>query len=117
MLIQNERQEAERFPFNHIRPDFARANQTDWRIELPTWSQDQRSQMSGPADEADLVIKRLNSGAPGVMLDLEDRILDEELERILSELPPGTDEKAREKFREARRISEDMIVRGEFNPS
>ena len=28
--------------------------------------------MTGPADEADLVVKMLNSGAPGVMLDLED---------------------------------------------
>ncbi|HJX94385.1 MAG TPA: hypothetical protein VJ324_02120, partial [Candidatus Acidoferrum sp.] len=29
-------------------------------------------QMTGPADEAELVVKMLNSGAPGVMLDLED---------------------------------------------
>ena len=28
--------------------------------------------MTGPADDADLVVKMLNSGAPGVMLDLED---------------------------------------------
>ena len=44
----------------------------DWRIELPAWCQDQRNQMTGPADDADLVVKMLNSGAPGVMLDLED---------------------------------------------
>jgi len=43
-----------------------------WRIELPAWCADQRNQMTGPADEADLVVKMLNSGAPGVMLDLED---------------------------------------------
>src|SRR6266852_3156073 len=43
-----------------------------WRIELPEWCQDQRNQMTGPADDADLVVKMLNSGAPGVMLDLED---------------------------------------------
>jgi len=43
-----------------------------WRVELPTWCADQRNQMTGPADEADLVVKMLNSGAPGVMLDLED---------------------------------------------
>src|SRR5271155_4967304 len=30
--------------------------------------------MTGPADEAELVVKMLNSGAPGVMLDLEDSI-------------------------------------------
>src|SRR5437764_4227734 len=41
-------------------------------IELPEWCADQRNQMTGPADDADLVVKMLNSGAPGVMLDLED---------------------------------------------
>ena len=41
-----------------------------WRIELPEWCQDQRNQMTGPADDAELVVKMLNSGAPGVMLDL-----------------------------------------------
>ena len=44
----------------------------DWRIELPAWCADQRNQMTGPADDAELVVKMLNSGAPGVMLDLED---------------------------------------------
>jgi len=43
-----------------------------WRIELPAWCADQRNQMTGPADDAELVVKMLNSGAPGVMLDLED---------------------------------------------
>jgi len=43
-----------------------------WRITLPAWCQDQRNQMTGPADDAELVVKMLNSGAPGVMLDLED---------------------------------------------
>src|SRR5438874_3517825 len=43
-----------------------------WRIELPEWCQDQCNQMTGPADDAELVVKMLNSGAPGVMLDLED---------------------------------------------
>jgi malate synthase len=43
-----------------------------WGIELPDWCQDQRNQMTGPADDAELVVKMLNSGAPGVMLDLED---------------------------------------------
>src|SRR5262249_7272059 len=44
----------------------------DWRIDLPDWVQDQRNQMTGPAEDAELVVKMLNSGAPGVMLDLED---------------------------------------------
>jgi malate synthase len=43
-----------------------------WRIDLPSWCADQRNQMTGPADDGELVVKLLNSGAPGVMLDLED---------------------------------------------
>jgi len=48
------------------------ATQDNWQIELPEWCQDQRNQMTGPADDAELVVKMLNSGAPGVLLDLED---------------------------------------------
>jgi malate synthase len=48
-----------------------------WKIDLPDWVRDQRNQMTGPADEADLVVKMLNSGAPGVMLDLEDSMANE----------------------------------------
>ncbi len=44
----------------------------EWRETLPAWCQDQRNQMTGPADDGELVVKMLNSGAPGVMLDLED---------------------------------------------
>src|SRR5438270_6340657 len=56
---------------------------TSWRIELPDYVQDQRNQMTGPADDAELVVKMLNSGAPGVMLDLEDSMANrwENLER------------------------------------
>jgi len=50
----------------------ASAVRNGWRIELPDWCQDQRNQMTGPADDAELIVKMLNSGAPGVMLDLED---------------------------------------------
>ncbi|HVB85535.1 MAG TPA: hypothetical protein VNK23_02580 [Candidatus Dormibacteraeota bacterium] len=56
-------------------PDYlppSRATQREWHIELPEWCQDQRNQMTGPADDTELVVKMLNSGAPGVMLDLED---------------------------------------------
>ena len=45
-----------------------------WQIELPAWCIDQRNQMTGPADDPELVVKMLNSGAPGVMLDLEDSV-------------------------------------------
>src|SRR5712691_3035214 len=55
---------------DYLPPSVATTN--PWRVELPTWCADQRNQMTGPADDADLVVKMLNSGAPGVMLDLED---------------------------------------------
>ena len=48
------------------------ATQGNWRVALPEWCSDQRNQMTGPADDAELVVKMLNSGAPGVMIDLED---------------------------------------------
>jgi malate synthase len=49
-------------------PDFPQ----DFKIQLPAWCQDQRNQMTGPADDTALVVKMMNSGAPGVMVDLED---------------------------------------------
>ncbi len=52
-------------------PESEAAN-TDWKIVLPAYISDQRNQMTGPADDAELVVKMLNSGAPGVMIDLED---------------------------------------------
>src|SRR5690349_2921217 len=55
---------------SYLPPSVATMN--SWRIELPGWCADQRNQMTGPADDAELVVKMLNSGAPGVMLDLED---------------------------------------------
>lgn len=56
-------------------PDYKETSEevkSDWRIVLPKWCADQRNQMTGPADDAELVVKMLNSGAPGVMIDLED---------------------------------------------
>ncbi len=55
---------------DHLPP--SEATQSEWRIQVPSWAADQRNQMTGPADDGDLVVKMLNSGAPGVMLDLED---------------------------------------------
>ncbi|MBI5709123.1 MAG: malate synthase A [Candidatus Eisenbacteria bacterium] len=55
---------------DHLPP--SEATRGAWRIALPAWCADQRNQMTGPADDAELVVKMLNSGAPGVMLDLED---------------------------------------------
>src|SRR5438270_9850107 len=53
------------------------ASNEGWRIQLPDWCQDQRNQMTGPADDAELCVKMLNSGAPGVMLDLEDSVVND----------------------------------------
>ena len=55
---------------DYLPPSVATMN--SWRIELPEWCRDQRTQMTGPAVEAEIVVKMLNSGAHGVMLDLED---------------------------------------------
>jgi len=55
---------------DHLGP--SEATTGAWRIALPDWCRDQRNQMTGPADDAELVVKMINSGAPGVMLDLED---------------------------------------------
>ena len=59
----------------HVLP--SAATRDEWRVELPAWCEDQRNQMTGPADDAELVVKMLNSGAPGVMLDLEDSTVNE----------------------------------------
>lgn len=68
---------------NYLAPSEA---SSDWRIELPEWCSDQRNQMTGPADDPELVVKMLNSGAPGVMLDLEDSMANRwtELQRGIS---------------------------------
>ena len=66
---QQDNKPAHRFPGPAVR--------NGWKIELPAWCQDQRNQMTGPADDAELVVKMLNSGAPGVMLDLEDSTVNE----------------------------------------
>src|SRR5438128_5304923 len=58
-------------------PDYlgpSEATSGSWRVSRPGWCQDQRNQMTGPGDDAELVVKMLNSGAPGVMLDLEDSV-------------------------------------------
>jgi malate synthase len=48
--------------------------------------------------------------------EMVSEIFDQELNRIIRELPPQTDDSTAEKYRRARRISEEMISRGEFNP-
>jgi len=41
------------------------ATVSSWKIELPAWCADQRNQMTGPADDAELVVKMLNSRSAG----------------------------------------------------
>src|ERR1700722_9183188 len=48
------------------------ATTSDWRIEGRDGGADQPTQMPGPADDAQLTVKLLNSGSPAVMIDLED---------------------------------------------
>jgi malate synthase len=44
------------------------------------------------------------------------KLFDEELDRILKELPAGTSAETSAQFKQARAMSEQMIVTGEFNP-
>jgi malate synthase len=55
---------------NYLPP--SEATTTNWHIDVPEWCADQRNQMTGPADDAELTVKLLNSGSPAVMVDLED---------------------------------------------
>ena len=78
--LANARREVLAASLDGKRPTYLAASAAttqDWKIDLPDWCQDQRNQMTGPADEAELVVKMLNSGAPGVMLDLEDSMANE----------------------------------------
>ncbi len=59
-------------PPNYLPP--SPATESQWQVELPDWCQDQRNQMTGPADDAELMVKLINSGSPGVMLDVEDSV-------------------------------------------
>jgi len=48
--------------------------------------------------------------------ELVSRLFDEELERILRELPAEAEPDTEKRYREARQLSEEMITRGEFDP-
>jgi malate synthase len=77
-IIAN-RKETLKASLNGQRPAYLAPSEAngDWRIALPAWCADQRNQMTGPADDHELVVKMLNSGAPGVMIDLEDSMANE----------------------------------------
>lgn len=60
---------------NGIKPQYKNRDDLpkfEWRAPLPEWLVDQRNQMTGPANDAKLCVKMINSHSPGVMLDLED---------------------------------------------
>ena len=59
-------------PVGYLPP--SEATTTDWQISVPDWVQDQRNQITGPADNTKLLIAMTNSGAPGCMPDGEDSI-------------------------------------------
>jgi hypothetical protein len=50
-------------------------------------------------------------------LGLVSQLFDQELAHLLAELPSGSDPLTATRFREARRISEEMILCGEFSPA
>src|SRR6266536_2768038 len=39
----------------HTHPPAGEAQRQPWKMDLPAWCQDQRNQMTGPADDAELV--------------------------------------------------------------
>ncbi|MEQ1920082.1 MAG: aldolase/citrate lyase family protein, partial [Elusimicrobiota bacterium] len=45
-----------------------------WRLSVPDWAKDQRSQITGPADNAKLLVAMCNTKDPGCMPDGEDSI-------------------------------------------
>src|SRR5262245_15228235 len=65
-LAAARRERLERAHARGVLPDHlppSAATTSEWQIELPGWCADQRNQMTGPADDAELVVKMLNSGA------------------------------------------------------
>lgn len=78
-LIMANRTTALKASLKGERPNYLPKSEAngEWWVELPAWCVDQRNQMTGPADDGELVVKMLNSGAPGVMIDLEDSMANE----------------------------------------
>src|SRR5690242_15342551 len=54
--------------------DESEATTGKWKIELPSWARDQRNQITGPADNAKLLVSMANTNDPGCMPDGEDSI-------------------------------------------
>ncbi len=58
-----------------LAPDYgppSEATTGNWMVEPPEWAWQVGAQTICPADDAELAVETLNSGAPGVTLDLED---------------------------------------------
>ncbi len=55
------------------RPE-SEATSGGWRLTVPDWARDQRNQITGPADNAKLLVAMCNTKDPGCMPDGEDSI-------------------------------------------
>ncbi len=58
-------------------PDYlpeSEATSGAWKIRLPDWAKDQRNQITGPADNAKILVGMCNADDPGCMPDGEDSI-------------------------------------------
>ncbi len=58
-------------------PDYlpeSEATAGSWRLTVPDWAKDQRNQITGPADNAKLLVAMCNTKDPGCMPDGEDSI-------------------------------------------
>src|SRR5579883_919290 len=50
------------------------ATRDAWKIQVPSWARDQRNQITGPADNAKILVGMCNAEDPGCMPDGEDSI-------------------------------------------
>lgn len=52
----------------------SQATTGEWKLTVPSWAQDQRNQITGPADNAKLLVSMCGTKDPGCMPDGEDSI-------------------------------------------
>lgn len=117
--LAKKRAEVLRKAHEGVLPNYLPASEVsreDWKIALPKFAFDQRNQMTGPADDAELVVKMLNSGAPGVMLDLEDSMantwenLEKGIENVLSALRGDLTYKDQKRGREVSIVESGTVI-------
>ncbi|MBI4377172.1 MAG: isocitrate lyase/phosphoenolpyruvate mutase family protein [Elusimicrobia bacterium] len=77
-LLLAARERVLRLAHQGAMPDYpadSEAVSGDWKIQLPEWARDQRNQITGPADNAKILVGMCNAGDPGCMPDGEDSIV------------------------------------------